>query len=163
MKKLVGIIHQLKNNKLNRLNFIKDCNSLTLEQRAAKMYEVIYVISSLTQKNEWVHLDRTSFQINEKDTFIEKLLREFKKDIRRYTIIKDIANDFIDESSSIYTVFASIKQDDDLAIMQIVSATDHELIIKNCDKLNSFFEGGSLKEFIGNLTKKTGFELIDLP
>ena len=148
---------------MNRLNFIKDCNSLTLEQRAAKMYEVIYVISSLTQKNEWVHLDRTSFQINEKDTFIEKLLREFKKDIRRYTIIKDIANDFIDESSSIYTVFASIKQDDDLAIMQIVSATDHELIIKNCDKLNSFFEGGSLKEFIGNLTKKTGFELIDLP
>lgn len=155
-------MHQLKNNKMNRLNFIKDCNSLTLEQRAAAMYHVIYVISSLTQKNEWVHLDRTSFQINEKDTFIEKLLREFKKNIRRYTIIKDITNDFVDESSSIYTVFASIKQDDDLTLMQIVSATSHELVIKNCNKLNLLCEGESLTEFAEKLKKSTDLELIDL-
>ena len=144
-----------------KLHFLRKAKSKTLKERVEEMYNVYNKVSTLLGKNDWLHLDNSSFMIENKSEFIAKVFKKFVNRIKKITTITNVSDDFVDQASSNYTIYGSKDYDNDIRIMQIIADNELELLIYNYDTISILKDDNSRQEFLDVLFKETGLKIIE--
>lgn len=97
-----------------RINFLSPAVNLTLKQRAEEIYSMHYAISEFFEKKEWIISGKVAIEIDKQSDVVTKILKHFKKEIRRNTVLKDVSDDYMDNVPSSLTAYYLKYHDDSL-------------------------------------------------
>ena len=112
------------------LNLYKPIDNLSLIDRAKEIYLNLKLISEFLEIETWYDVyDKSRFDINDSNGFVNKVLKEFSRNIREFTVSRTIDYNIKPLFSNNYSVFGSDKLDEGPVIMQIISKEEAELVI----------------------------------
>jgi hypothetical protein len=151
----------------SRIHFLGPAVDLTLIQCAEEIYRVQYEVSKFFEKQEWIMIGRVDININNKEDTIAKIMKDFKKDIRRNTVLKDIPDNYMGTGTSLLVYY--LKYSDDSLIFRYLLGSKSEIsrysetLIYNYEILIDILGFTAFKEFIKNMVGLLNATIIEVP
>lgn len=140
----------MRNRNIIRLYF--EPQSLSVINRAKFLAQKQALISESLNKFNWLLFDKTAVDLNQQEDVAQLFKKRIKKRIQKSTVIKNIEDDYLDDTNTIDGYYASKRFDDDASFTYSIGSTKHDydssLVIINFDSLNELNRFDGLKHFI---------------